>query len=612
MHPHKLLLPSCSLTFQGPCTQSSMSGTKRPAGLDFDPPALPPKQLRVEPPLSHPPAQTPPTGHAPSPGAQQFVLPVRHPLDTSRRLSQGPRLIGIPGILPNVSRQPPHPLPPSSFAFPSPASSLSPLGLPVHPPLPAGGLVGISPNPVTGVPHIRSPHPPHLPIPQFPPGVQPMGPTPHSQAPPTGVVALEAPYIPPDHHVTSTASLTLIRPGSPASVALPPRPLLAASPMTPPPPYPIPPLPLGVGMATGEEFTCASPSQFLRSPTSIASSSLPSSVESASSSRPSATPSDKTSDVVGGLQKEKRSSAAPPPSPHHGATRTGSKRDHHSVKTKLLKYQRSRLAGLKLRYEIQLKERFFLEGGGNMMDFLQWKKKPNILREQYLKQHDIDGETTPIFGQFSPKVSLPLSSEVKMSQAVLDSEHPLPPDTSLSSPAEPATSHRKSSKAVVAGGGSRSQNKHDSSSSTRIQIPLSTVSPSLQVVSPLPATPVASTPKTTLPPSTPSSPMKSLQLSSPSPRPTTRAQLQTQVSFSSVYETSHEDIVMRARHEAEVMRAIADLRKEGLWSTSRLPKVQEPGRRRTLWDFLLEEMQWLATDFANERRWKINAAKKVL
>ena len=68
---------------------------------------------------------------------------------------------------------------------------------------------------------------------------------------------------------------------------------------------------------------------------------------------------------------------------------------------------------------------------------------------------------------------------------------------------------------------------------------------------------------------------------------------------------------MRARHEAEVMRAISELRKEGLWSGSRLPKVQEPQRRKTHWDYLLEEMQWLATDFANERRWKMNAAKKV-
>ena len=351
-------------------------------------------------------------------------------------------------------------------------------------------------------------------------------------------------------------------------------------------------------MVTGEEFTCASPSQFLRSPTSItSSSSLPSSIESAPSSK---TPSKKT-----GEQKEKAPPVALPT--HHTHSRAGSKRDHHSVKTKLLKHQRSRLAGLKLRYEVQLKERFFLEGGGNMTDFLQWKKKPNILREQYLKQHDIDGETTPTFGQLSPKLAPPLSSDVKMTsgQSRLDSEYPLPPDPS--SLADVGTSHRRSSKSLGAG-----RPKHDTSpSSTRIQIPLSTVSPSLQVVSPFPPTPLASTPKTAPPPSTPSSPLKSLQLSSSSPRPATRAQLQTQVSFSSVYETSHEDIVMRARHEAEVMRAIADLRKEGLWSTSRLPKVQEPSRRRALWDFLLEEMQWLATDFANERRWKIAAAKKV-
>ena len=581
-----------------------MSGTKRPAGKDFDPPALPTKQLRVEPPLSQQPtAQTPPTGPAPSPGTQQFVLPGRHPLDTSRRLSQGARLIGIPGILPNVSRQPPpHLQPASTFSFPSPASSLSPLGLPVHPPIPAGGLVGISPNPVTGLPHIRSPH-----IPPFPP----MGHIPHSQAPPTGMVALETSYIPPEHHAVTTAQLALIRPGSPAAVPSLglPRPLIAGSPLTPPPPYPIAPLPHNVGGATGEEFMCASPSQFLRSPTSIASSSLPSSIESPLPSRQTTASSDKTCDTTTApaLQKEKRSSVAPPL--HHGQTRVGSKRDHHSVKTRLLKHQRSRSAGLKLRYEIQLKELFFLEGDGNMMDFLQWKKKPNILREQYLKQHDIDGETTAVFGQLSHNVPLPLLSDVKTSQARLDSEHPLPPEISET---ETSGTHRRSSKTIGAGGSSgRSHSRHDSSSSTRIQIPLSTVSPSLQVVSPLPPAPLASTPKPpSLPPSTPSSPLKSsLQLSSP--RPSTRAQLQTQVSFSSVYETSHEDIVMRARHEAEVMRAIADLRKEGLWSTSRLPKVQEPGRRRALWDFLLEEMQWLATDFANERRWKINAAKKV-
>ena len=59
------------------------------------------------------------------------------------------------------------------------------------------------------------------------------------------------------------------------------------------------------------------------------------------------------------------------------------------------------------------------------------------------------------------------------------------------------------------------------------------------------------------------------------------------------------------------MQRIAELRKEGLWAAKRLPKVQEPPRQKTQWDYLLEEMQWLATDFAQERRWKRASARKV-
>lgn len=39
--------------------------------------------------------------------------------------------------------------------------------------------------------------------------------------------------------------------------------------------------------------------------------------------------------------------------------------------------------------------------------------------------------------------------------------------------------------------------------------------------------------------------------------------------------------------------------------------MQEAPRPRAHWDYLLEEMQWMATDFAQERRWKVAAAKKV-
>jgi len=40
-------------------------------------------------------------------------------------------------------------------------------------------------------------------------------------------------------------------------------------------------------------------------------------------------------------------------------------------------------------------------------------------------------------------------------------------------------------------------------------------------------------------------------------------------------------------------------------------QIQEPPRNKTHWDYLLEEMRWLAADFAQERKWKRAAARKV-
>ncbi|XP_069612171.1 E1A-binding protein p400-like isoform X1 [Ranitomeya imitator] len=61
-----------------------------------------------------------------------------------------------------------------------------------------------------------------------------------------------------------------------------------------------------------------------------------------------------------------------------------------------------------------------------------------------------------------------------------------------------------------------------------------------------------------------------------------------------------------------VHQRIAELRKEGLWSLRRLPKLQEPSRPKSHWDYLLEEMQWMAADFAQERMWKMACAKKLV
>lgn len=63
--------------------------------------------------------------------------------------------------------------------------------------------------------------------------------------------------------------------------------------------------------------------------------------------------------------------------------------------------------------------------------------------------------------------------------------------------------------------------------------------------------------------------------------------------------------------EASVVQRISELQKEGMWSEKRLPKVWEPQRHKSHWDYMMEEMVWLASDFVNERKWKRNAAKKV-
>ena len=67
----------------------------------------------------------------------------------------------------------------------------------------------------------------------------------------------------------------------------------------------------------------------------------------------------------------------------------------------------------------------------------------------------------------------------------------------------------------------------------------------------------------------------------------------------------------RAAQEAEVEHRVAEMKREGFWSLRRLPKVPEPTRPKVHWDYLCEEMQWLAADFAQERRWKRGVARKV-
>lgn len=40
--------------------------------------------------------------------------------------------------------------------------------------------------------------------------------------------------------------------------------------------------------------------------------------------------------------------------------------------------------------------------------------------------------------------------------------------------------------------------------------------------------------------------------------------------------------------------------------------IEMPPRNKTHWDYLLEEMRWMAIDFRQERTFKRQAAKKVV
>lgn len=347
---------------------------------------------------------------------------------------------------------------------------------------------------------------------------------------------------------TQTSSLVAQPSLAVASTLLPTGPI----PDAPPPPYPT------LESTNYDETTCSSPSQFLHSPTTIQSSS----------------PAISQPLHGAGKHAAKNTSAM-------GADRIHSTKHHPSkslgaLRVKAVQLRKSKMTVSKLRHEKFLLEKFFLEGGGNLMDYHIWCKKPNILREQFLKQHDLESDMSVFEDLLSPRYP-PQTREKTETDTILEQEAPLD--------LEPVSRQQLFQKRLS-------------------KEPTCTVAVSPCLI------PQTSTSTPLLPTSTPQSlfpsPVRSLSLSSPRPP------MRMHSTLSSVTEVSHEDIVMRARHEAEVMKAIAELRKEGLWSASRLPKVQEPARIKTHWDYLLEEMQWLATDFANEKRWKINAAKKVL
>ncbi|CAG2100825.1 unnamed protein product [Medioppia subpectinata] len=285
----------------------------------------------------------------------------------------------------------------------------------------------------------------------------------------------------------------------------------------------------------------------------------------------------------------------------------------------LMTHLSAELRRLRESYLDHILELYLLETNGNLIDFYGFRKRLTAAELiQYLRsasqQKPIpDDEIQELI---SLKLSLDVSHQSRQSadgMAFGDHSSPAPSPASFAAAAAQvmAASNAASSSALAVASAPCDQS---AISTTSLPSPAITQPP--VVLSPL--TPL--TPKTShsLPPLGPTlTPVLSQTASQSgnrsagqavSPRHPTR-----QHSISSFYDTAlgtQDQIVEKAKQEAHVVQRVAELRKNGLWSGRRLPKVQEPMRRKTHWDYLLEEMQWLATDFAQERKWKKAAAKK--
>jgi len=250
-------------------------------------------------------------------------------------------------------------------------------------------------------------------------------------------------------------------------------------------------------------------------------------------------------------------------------------------------HKRRKMKKVKQRYQEHLTELFYLQGGGNITEFNCWKKKPTQPLLNFLDGSKLDSEDEENLPENKP-------NEIKNLTA-------LETTVSFTTPVAVSTTHSPS---MVL-----SQQAINSTTVTTASLtkPAVTVSSELQQHLSTKNTdvkPNINTLKTTTSPVT----VKSQKSTGSSPG-------RGRHSISSVYETvtggSQDIIVERAKQEAQVLQRVAELRKEGLWSAKRLPRVQEPPRQKAHWDYLLEEMTWLAADFIQERKWKKAAAKKI-
>ncbi|MCJ1387804.1 chromatin modification- protein VID21 [Xylographa bjoerkii] len=75
--------------------------------------------------------------------------------------------------------------------------------------------------------------------------------------------------------------------------------------------------------------------------------------------------------------------------------------------------------------------------------------------------------------------------------------------------------------------------------------------------------------------------------------------------------TSNHYLDFHEQQDCRILKRIYHLQNSNRWSLRQLSRSQEPQRHTTQWDVLLAHMKWIQTDFREERKWKLAAAKNI-
>lgn len=73
-------------------------------------------------------------------------------------------------------------------------------------------------------------------------------------------------------------------------------------------------------------------------------------------------------------------------------------------------------------------------------------------------------------------------------------------------------------------------------------------------------------------------------------------------------DTSNWQKVYEEKKMSIIVNRITELKELNLWSLRQPAKQKVPGRLNSHWDYMLKEMEWMATDFYEERKFKMAGA----